>query len=151
MRFLKQFWTIFEGFFPKTSVQESSHTIDKNEPLSRYLTSTNHFGRQNNRVKYSAFMPPADLKLSVFRTKELPEKAIWDIGNNEVGENAQVPKTLYGRAEITPLVVKKVELSIDPDDEPPRHANIIGWPQEKSEQKLKALELAESATLKLRL
>ena len=46
--------------------------------------------------------------------------------------------------------VRETGLTIDPDNDPPRHANILGWPEEKSEQKLIALELSESAKLKLR-
>jgi hypothetical protein len=32
-----------------------------------------------------------------------------------------------------------------PQEPPPRHANIIGWPEEKSEQKQIAMELAAEA------
>ena len=34
-------------------------------------------------------------------------------------------------------------------DIPPRHADLIGWPEEKSARKLIALELAEQAELEL--
>ena len=94
-------------------------------------------------------MPPADLQLSVFRTQGLTEEEIWAIGQKEVIEKAPTPKTLYGRAEIIASDVKKVGLGLAPDDTPPRHTNIIGWPQVKSEQKLMALQLAEDALLKL--
>jgi len=40
--------------------------------------------------------------------------------------------------------------SIIPDNNPPRHANIINWPAEKSEQKLIAIELAENSQLHLK-
>ena len=93
-------------------------------------------------------MPPADLRLSVFRVEGLDNNKIWQIGEKKVV--SQSGKTLYGRAEIRAQLVEKTGLSIDPDNNPPRHANIIGWPLEKNEQKLIALELAKEATLELR-
>ncbi len=41
-------------------------------------------------------------------------------------------------------------LFIDPDDIPPRHANIIGWPDEDSAIKLAAIELAQKAKLRMK-
>jgi hypothetical protein len=121
--------------------------IDDNEILGRYLFSKTHFSSQNNIVKSSAFMPPVDLHLSVFRTKGLDEKAIWDIAENEIIKKATSPCTLYGRADILSMKVKSTGLEIDPDNIPPRHANIIGWPSEKDKQKLFAIELAREASL----
>lgn len=123
--------------------------VDEHEPLSRYLLSKTQFSQQNNRVKSSAFMPPSDLRLSVFRTQGLSDGEIWELGEEEVVQKAPTPKTLYGRAEIVALTVSAVGLKVHPDNTPPRHANITGWPQEKSAQKLIALQLAEEATLKL--
>jgi hypothetical protein len=153
MNFLKQFWIIFKEFLHKSSDTEVSllNPIVDTEPLGRYLLSKNYFSRQNNRVKYSAFMPPADLQLSVFRMQDLTEDDIWTLGEEEVVKKAPTPKTLYGRAEIIPLTVRHVGLRVDPDDTPPRHVSITGWPQVKSEQKLMALQLAEEAILKLRI
>lgn len=42
------------------------------------------------------------------------------------------------------------KLDIVPNEPPRRHANITGWPEAKSEQKLIALKLAESAHLVLK-
>jgi len=93
-------------------------------------------------------MPPGDLKLSVFQTKNLSEKNIWDIGERHVAQPRK--KTLYGRGDVTVASVQKIGLKIDPDNEPPRHAGIIGWPEGKSEQKSLAQELAEQASLRLK-
>lgn len=92
-------------------------------------------------------MPPPDRRLSVFRISGLSEAEIWDIGEN-VGR--QRDKALLGRADIEALPVYEVGLFIDPDDTPPRHANIIGWPDEDSAIKLAALELAKKAQLHLK-
>jgi hypothetical protein len=127
-----------------------SDIVAPDELLCRYLLSRSQFSPQKKRVKSSAFLPPPDLKLSVFRIIGLTEENIWEIGEEEVVQKQPTPKTLYGRAEIIAAIVQNVGLTIDPDNDPPRHANILGWPEEKSEKKLIALELSESAKLKLR-
>lgn len=115
-----------------------------NEPITRYLAHRNQFSSVNNRVKSNVFMPPHDLKLSVFRIHGLAIKDIWKIGKKAIRR-----RTLRGRADIRTLTVTTNGLSIDPDNKPRRHANVIGWPPEKEEQKSIALELAKEATLVL--
>ena len=117
-----------------------------NEPITRYLTHRNQFSSENNRVKHNVFMPPHDLKLSVFRIHGLAIEDIWKIGKKAIRKSK---RTLRGRADIRTLAVTTSGLSIDPDNKPRRHANVIGWPPEKEEQKSIALELANRATLVL--
>ena len=118
--------------------------VDATEILARYIFHRNHYRPSDNTVKYSAFMPPADKRLSVFRTPGLSEDAIW-----ELGESLR-KQSLLGRADIAAAVVSDVELAIEADDIPHRHANIVGWPDDQSAVKLKALELSERAHLSLR-
>jgi len=62
-----------------------------------------------------------------------------------------LPKeNVYGFANIIASAVCEMDLDVDPDNNPPRHADIVGWPQEKSERMLIAQELAAKATLRLR-
>ena len=56
-------------------------------------------------------------------------------------------KTLHGRADIQLDSFLDADLQIEPDNEPPRHANIIGWPDEKEKQKSIAQELAARSSL----
>jgi hypothetical protein len=109
--------------------------------------SKNAFSVQNNRVKVSAFMPNRERELSVFRIQDLPEEQIWEIGQRYVSEPQS--KTLYARGDVLASVVTENNLTIDPDDHPPRHANVLGWPEDKSAQKLIATELANQATLRV--
>jgi len=95
-------------------------------------------------------MPPANLKLSVYRTDKLSELDIWRIGEKRVAGKAKPPRNLHGRADIKALQVVETGLQIIPDNVPPRHANIIDWPDEKSEIIEIALELAANASLALR-
>lgn len=121
--------------------------VDPNENLSRYLFSRNNYSSTKQIVHYTAFIPPADMRLSVFCVSGLSENAIWEIGKN-VGN--QSDRKLLGRADITVLPVFDAGLSIDRNDIPFRHANIIGWPDEDSAIKLTAIELAQKAQLRLK-
>jgi len=138
MSFLKRLWTIFAAFFRiGTDPRPGWGNL-----INRFLTHKNHFA--GNRIRRNAFLPPPDLKLSVFFTGGLSDVEIWRLGE------IHVSKKLYGRAELTTADVKEVGLEIDPDNTPERHATVSGWPTQKSAQILYALKLAEKATLVLR-
>jgi hypothetical protein len=117
--------------------------IDVQETLARYIYSRNHYRSSDHTVKHSAFIPPKDKRLSIFRISSLSESEIWSIGGTLRAQS------LLGRADIKALSIWETGLSIDPDDTPPRHANIVGWPNEDSAIMLKAIELAEKAQLHL--
>ncbi len=117
--------------------------IDPTEILTRFIYTKNHY-RSDHTVKHAAFMPPADKRLSVFRIFNLQVNEIWNIGDSLRTEPP------LGRADLQASIVTETGLTIDPDDIPPRHANIIGWPDESSEIKLKAVVMAEKAQLCLK-
>ena len=59
-------------------------------------------------------------------------------------------KPLLGRADIIASSVLNQKLRVESDSAPhPRHANIIGWPPDKGEQKEIALVLAAESQLHL--
>lgn len=122
--------------------------VNQEENLTRYILHTNHFSALHRRVKYAVFMPAPNRETSIFRTSNLSDNEIWGIGGSEVAQKRGLP--LLGRADISAFHVFDKELKVIPDNKPQRHANIIGWPEEKSEQKLIAMELAENAQLHLR-
>jgi hypothetical protein len=118
--------------------------VDPAETLARFLYSKNHYKPSDHTVRYAAFMPPTSKRLSVFRIFTLQENEIW-----KLGDTLRIEPPL-GRADIKALVVTETGLTVEADDIPPRHANIIGWPNESSEIKLKALILAEKALLRMK-
>jgi len=148
MNFLRKLWKIWTDYFRKTPSEDASDQTDSTDPLARYLTSRGHFSARENRVKSTAFLPPPDLKLSVFQIAGLSENEIWNIGEECVSKPQG--RTLYGRADLFVSIVQNFNLNVEPDNVPPRHANIVGWPQNKDHRKLLALELAARATLNLR-
>ena len=150
MKYLKQFLTILTDYYHTKIKSGLPKTVSNSEVLARYLLSSKSFSRDNNRVKRQAFMPPANLKLSVYRIDKLSEYNIWNIGEKRVARKTKPPRNLHGRADIKALKVVETGLRIIPDNIPPRHANIIDWPDEKSEIIEIALELAANASLALR-
>ena len=114
------------------------------EILSRFIMQTNWYRPSDNCARYAAFMPnPKNRETSVYRISGISDKEIWEIGDREVGENRGKP--ILGRADVGASFVIKKGLNVVPSEPPVRHANIVGWPEEKSEQRLIALELAAEA------
>lgn len=120
-------------------------SIDPLEILSRFILQTNWFSSSENRVKYAAFLPDKNAETSVFRTSGITNNEIWDIGNFEV--SIKRGKPILGRADIRANNVIARDLKVVSKEPPLRHANIIGWPDERSKQKLIAIELASESNL----
>lgn len=119
--------------------------VEQAETLARYIYSKSYYRPSDNTVRHSAFMPPKNRRLSVFRIFGLRENEIW-----ELGDNLRNDQPLLGRADIKAGSVNGTGLAVEADDIPHRHANIVGWPDDDSAIKLKALELAEKAHLHLK-
>lgn len=121
------------------------------EDIARFLTSRSHFSIDKKIVKPGAFMPMTNsstgvLETSVFQVSEIMDEEIWAIGKKNVVNEAS-GRTLYGRGDLHSKSVLEIGLVVEPDHNPPRHANIRGWPEKPSEQKLFALKLASSTRL----
>lgn len=128
----------------------SQSLVSPSESLGRYLTEKNHFSRLKSEVKFKAFMPPPDRRLSVYRIDGLGLDEVWHIGENNVVLAMSPPKTLYGVADIKAGIVERQSLKIEADDIPLRHANVVGWPEQESEQMSLAQVLAAEARLVLK-
>lgn len=123
------------------SENEASNTVAPDERLSRYILQSNHIRKSDNTVKQDAFIPHPHEDLSVTRHLDLDQKAIWSIGE-EVAR--QTGKNLYGRAEnlAAAYLDQKLMVISAPITGNPNHANVIGWPADKSMQKMIAIEIA---------
>jgi hypothetical protein len=91
-------------------------------------------------------MPPPNLELSVFRIDGLSIAEIWGLGKSIV---SQMPKerNLHGVADIKAKIVERESLTINADNNPERHASIVGWPEEQAQQLSIAQALAAEARL----
>jgi hypothetical protein len=147
MKYLKRFLTILIDYFLKKD--NVPKEVNGQETIARYITSKRWYSRKKNIVKPQAFMPPPDHRLSVFRIDNLSESEIWEIGFKKVISKMNPPRNLHGRADILALNILENNLQIEPGNTPPRHADIVGWPELKEEQKSIAQELAAKASLSL--
>jgi hypothetical protein len=117
--------------------------IEKEERLSRFIFSSNHYRKSDNIIKPAAFMPAPNKTTSVFRTSNLNDSDIWTLGERYVVPKRQKP--IVGRGDISSEDVFNIGLSVVPNEPPELHADIEDWPEEKSHQKLRAIELAQAA------
>ncbi len=114
--------------------------------LARFIYSDRHFKVSDQTVKHAAFLPNRNNnKTSVFRVTGLLESEIWDIeSSNDTGKRIE---SLKARADVAAGDVTSQNLDLIPQEPPERHIDITGWSKDKSENKLKAIELAKQATL----
>lgn len=140
-RFLERFLEAWRGF--SRGEHKFDRPLSNEEPLTRYIYHRGNLFRVNPpAAKRGAFMPPpGNLSLSVFRTQGLGENAIWSIAARHVMPN---PKA---RADIPVADVSQTGLVVEPDNIPPRHAIIVGWPDGKDARMERALDLAKRAVL----
>lgn len=142
-RFLRWCWRTFGEWLPspRTTLDAS---VEAHEALARFIFSNRHFSPQQNRVKAGAFLPNRLGEVSVFREHGLESFDIWAIGTKVATSRSG---SLYAGGDIRAQAVRKLQLDVIADKLPSRHANIIGWPDDKATQKIIALELAAAATL----
>ena len=99
--------------------------LQDSPPLTRFVIEKNKMTQ--TRVKAKLFEPHQG-KVSVFQTETWPRERIEACG---VAVAREREKPLYGWAILaTYEVSERLDLSVDYDDNPPGHANIIGWPDE---------------------
>jgi hypothetical protein len=87
-------------------------------------------------------------EVSVFRIDGLTETVIWKIGSDVAKKG---DRTLYARGDTRASDITRVGLEVLPHEPPPRHADLVGWPEnDKPRQKLIALQVAAVASLVLK-
>ncbi len=88
-------------------------------------------------------MPNNNGRTSVCRISGITNVEIWEIGL-EVARMRGKP--LLGRADIRVFNILSKALVVAPTDPPPiRHADIVGWPEDKDQRISIAQELAAEA------
>jgi hypothetical protein len=97
-------------------------------------------------MRAAAFMPPDDRCLSVFVIDGMKDGEIHMHGiewATQPGPPQRSPKA-FGKIGVEAIF--RQDLSVYRDDDPPRHAVVSGWPEDKSSCKLIAQELAAAAS-----
>jgi hypothetical protein len=100
-------------------------------------------------VSYAAFMPPAKTrKASVYRTSHCNERRIWALCRLFVERNRTDNRKALARGDVLSGIILGQELGIVADPTPhPRHADVVGWPDQQAQQMMKAVVLAENSSL----
>lgn len=117
-----------------------------NEPLTRFIYDSDKVNTQG-RVKDGAFLPSFEknlnrLETSVCRIVTLDEEKIWHIGRQSRPE-----RTIKGRADHSTEHVSNAGLTTvsAPEGTFEEHAVLLGWPEEKEQQKLIARAIAKAS------
>jgi len=118
--------------------------IGTEERLSRFVLRKD-WVRSDQTVRPEAFIPHPHNDLSVSRHLKRPEPELWDEGKAVAVARAL---QLHGRADFLASDAIGQTLRVEPAPLPenPHHAVLVGWPPEKSAQKIKALNLAAAAS-----
>jgi hypothetical protein len=119
--------------------------VTPDETLARFILQSSHIRKGDQTVRPEAFVPHPYNDLSVTRHINLTQADILAVGE-EIAHTTG--KSLYGRADNQAIsfLDQELQVSPDPDQRNPNHAIVVGWPEEKSKQKIIAMEIAASSS-----
>ena len=118
--------------------------VDSDELLARYVTQKSQF-RSDQTLKQNLFIPHPHAELSVTRHRDATEAEVWQLGRDVAGA---MQRTLYGRGDILCSECERLSLHVDATPQlptNPNHADVVGWPEKKEDQKAIAIKLAAAA------
>jgi hypothetical protein len=121
--------------------------VEKDERITRYGRDRRQFFKGGS-AKPQLFLPNPkhDNTTSVYRTSDLKDEEVWDIGQKFVVEKTSDKKPIFGRADLSSNVILDSNLQIIPVPTPhERHADIVGWPEERDVALSIAQELASQS------
>jgi len=122
--------------------------VSRDETVCKYQLEK-HDVRNDGTLRYTALLPGPDGTRSVFRISGLSESDVWGMGLEKVAQIRHLP--LLGRFDLIAGVVYDQELRFAVDaDLSSRHAEIVGWPEEKEKKRSIAQVLAAEATVRVR-
>ena len=122
-----------------------SLSVMDDETLARFVFSSHHI-RQDRTVRHEAFMPRRGEGLSVVRHDNMGDTELWAIGR--AMEQGRVD-TLHGRTDVeaAAFVEQRLQVVAAPIELTPHHAEVRGWPDDKSARMLVAKMIAARAGL----
>ena len=119
--------------------------IKPDEDLARFIFHSNGFN--SSRVKQAAFLPAKNLETSVFRKTKLVEKSKYEIKKKIISSERGVDIKAVATIKENDVELAEGLTTRAEESKHKWHANIIGWPQEKHEQKQLAQILAHHSSL----
>jgi hypothetical protein len=130
-------------------MDQIGHEVNPSEPLARFVLRRDHLS--HGHVNYHAFLPPPSLRLSVTRRGLMTDGRLWELGHQTAAArqaSGGVSISLLGAATVGAADVREIRplrVAASPLPDHPEHADIVGWPEDKSEKKLLAMQLAAAA------
>ena len=126
-----------------------AEAVSPGERISRYIFEKRHI--KTGKVSFGAFLPSRAKELSVYRTDRCSERRIWLLGELFVERIRKGKLRILGRGDVSSGIVFEQGLRIVASKQPhPRHANVLGWPDDKPQQQMKAVVLAQKSCLFVR-
>ena len=120
---------------------EPSPVVLPGESIARHCRNNSHIAG-GGRVKYSAFMPPPNGRLSVVRSDGLTTQEVETIGRQFVHPEVK------GHATLTANEILDRNLLFDPNGVPfSQHANVLNWHDDDARNRLIAAALASASVL----
>lgn len=114
--------------------------IVSDDELTRFIRpKQKKYINKDGGVRTTAFSVGADGKISVFITSGMSLGDIWLHGDENF------PSEIIGRAYLPAQVVFDENLSIDFNNVPPKHADIMGFPEDRALNLTKRQALAAKA------
>jgi hypothetical protein len=146
-QFLHRFWTSFLIILLKFDSVPAEISTD--ERITRFVFSKHYI--KNGKIAPQAFLPhKVTRETSVYRTNGCSEKRVWLLGDLFVTRLRKDAPALIGRGDVLSQAVFAEGLKIVAFRSPhPRHAVLRNWPNEKAHQRIKAIALAQKASLRL--
>ena len=132
-------------------------SVELHEPITRFLRHSSHFNEKTGRVRHEGLLPPppnpaagrARYESSVYRAESASSAELWAICSEYVDV---ADARMKARGTVDARVFIEQQLVFDADGKPHRrHANVIGWPEDKHARKNLAREVADRMTLEMRL
>ncbi len=144
----RRFYRYFLSIFLK--LDRVPTVISSDERISRFIFSKRHI--KSGAISAAAFLPSKTTQdTSVYRTNRCSEKKVWLLGNLFVELLRKDGRTIVARGDVISKAVCDQDLKIVSTPHPhPRHAVVRNWPDDKSRQLIKAMALAQKASLHLR-
>ena len=119
--------------------------LAEGDRITRYINEKGKLRREGAAAGYNAFMPPRNLRLSVYHTETLDEPEVEQIADDFV---STPDRPVLAKADLAVRIYSSAGLRIEIDGVPhPRHGNALGWSGQHALQKVVALQLAEAATV----
>lgn len=117
--------------------------VSQDEILARYIFFSRYI-RRDETVRLDAYVPHPREDLSVTRHTGYTQEKIWQIGHDIA---KVLSRPLHGRSDVKckDVLDQGLAVNADPTEDNPNHANITGWPKDKSAQKLIAAVIAKAA------